>query len=255
MPLSTSRASRHGRPRLSARRGGSGMRGLMRAHCSSVSASRRAIRHLVPQRQGIYETASTRNAVGPVYGCGISADLLYGFERFILQSHRQRAFTELNIVGTRASADRRDGNVVEGTSPSAFVSFRADNYEVTNSGKITVHIDKGVDCAASTSSNRGSFLGIRNDPRTSAALVLLAARVHPRGQAPGMRFALQTSWTLRSFKRAVATDLSRVAITRGVAGAHVRRLGDPYGGGHHASPQRQDRQGHSPPQDTKEETP
>src|SRR5919109_2771704 len=70
---------------------------------------------------------------------GVSANLLYGFERFILQSHRQRAFTALSIVGTRASADRRDGDVVEGSSPSAFVSFRPDNYEVTNSGRVTVH--------------------------------------------------------------------------------------------------------------------
>ena len=40
-PLSTSRLSRQGRPRPSARRGGSGISGPMMVHCSSVSSSPR----------------------------------------------------------------------------------------------------------------------------------------------------------------------------------------------------------------------
>jgi hypothetical protein len=60
MPLRTARESRQGRPRPSARRGGSGIRGLMMAHCSFVSSSRRAMVQIVAQQQGIYETASNK---------------------------------------------------------------------------------------------------------------------------------------------------------------------------------------------------
>src|ERR1043165_7228189 len=42
-PSSTSRVSFHGRPRLSSRRGGSGISGASTAHCSSVSSSPRAM--------------------------------------------------------------------------------------------------------------------------------------------------------------------------------------------------------------------
>jgi hypothetical protein len=43
-PLMTSRVSLHGLPRLSSRRGGSGISGAKRAHCSSVNSSPRAMR-------------------------------------------------------------------------------------------------------------------------------------------------------------------------------------------------------------------
>jgi len=43
MPLMTSRLSFQGLPRPSSRRGGSGISGVMIAHCSSVNSSRRAI--------------------------------------------------------------------------------------------------------------------------------------------------------------------------------------------------------------------
>ena len=42
-PLMTSRVSFHGLPRLSSRRGGSGIKGAKTAHCSSVSSSPRAM--------------------------------------------------------------------------------------------------------------------------------------------------------------------------------------------------------------------
>jgi hypothetical protein len=42
-PLMTSRVSRQGRPRPSSRRGGSGIRGPIIAHCSSVSSSPRTL--------------------------------------------------------------------------------------------------------------------------------------------------------------------------------------------------------------------
>ena len=48
MPLRTSRLARQGRPRPSGRRGGVGINGARRVHCSSVSSSRRAILATLP---------------------------------------------------------------------------------------------------------------------------------------------------------------------------------------------------------------
>jgi hypothetical protein len=63
MPLSTSRASRQGRSRPSARRGGLGSMHCMMVHGSSVRSSRRAMREVRAQPVGIDEIASGRSCI------------------------------------------------------------------------------------------------------------------------------------------------------------------------------------------------
>jgi hypothetical protein len=50
-------------------------------------------------------------------GIGVSANLLYGFERFILQSARSASSTEPAMGQPCALAAHRDGHGGEGTSP------------------------------------------------------------------------------------------------------------------------------------------
>ena len=60
MAFNTSRRARHGRPRPSARRGGSGMSGASRAHWASVKSSVRRFIAILQYYHGIYETASSK---------------------------------------------------------------------------------------------------------------------------------------------------------------------------------------------------